>query len=227
MDVTAQIEQTINSLGGSGSSRQDYLSSSKTLNLSSTSTSIASARPTRVTTAPAFLSFKDTVGLFGSENSFVRVDLEIQNANPALVNSNTTVNDYLDLWVLPEEGIVNDYETSLNDFRSDLVTENTYQPAIYTNELGDNDSRVLVSVDIRNLKTGNQYVDAWFDVRAYDRNGQMLEDTFLSDFNNHFYIGFHARNTKRIPFDVEVEIGRLILTSQQVPAKDRRLILPR
>ena len=226
MDVTAQIERTINNLGGSGSSRQDYLSSNRTLSLTGTSNSIANAQTTRVTTAPAFLSFKDTVGLFGAENSFVRVDLEIQNANPALINSETVINGYTNLWIFQETGIDNDYSAAIADFRADTETENTFRPSVFTNELGDQDNRVLVSIDIKNLKTGNQYLDNWFDVRAYDRNGMPLEDLFYSDYRNHFYLGFHARNTRRIPFNVEVEIGRIVLASQQLPAADYRLILP-
>ena len=226
MDVTAQIERTINTLGGSGSSRQDYLSPNRTLNLTSSSNSFANAQAFRVTTAPTVMTFNDTVGLFGAENSFVKVDLDILNANPTLVNSNTVINGYLDLWINVEDGITNDYESAVSDFRSDIATENAFQPAVFSNELGDKDKRVLVSIDIRNLKTGNQYLDNWFDVRAYDKNGQMLDDFFYSDYNNYFYLGFHARNTKRIPFNVEVEIGRLILTNEQVPAPERRLLLP-
>ena len=226
MDVTAQFINSVNSLGGSGSARQDYLSSNKTLNLTGTANSIATAQPTRVTTSPAFLSFKDTVGLFGSENSFVRVDLDIQNSNPVLINNNTVINDYLGLWISPETGIINDYTTAETDYRADTSTENTYQPAVFFNDLGGTDVRVLASVEVKNLKTGNQYIDSWFDVRAYDKNGAPLGDMFLTDFKNYFYLGFHARNTKRIPFNVEVEIGRPVLTNEQIPAKDRRLILP-
>ena len=225
MDVTTQIERTINSLGGSGSSRQDYLSSNKTLNLTQSANSIATAQPFRITTAPYFLSLKDTVGLFGSENSFVKVDLNIQDANPAIQNSETPINGYLDIWVTSETGITNTYESAVNDFRQDMTPVNGFAPAIYTNEVGDSSTRVLVSVDVRNLKTGNQYIDSWFDVSVYDRNGNRLEDFFYSDFKNYFYLGFHARNTRRIPFNVEVEIGGEVTTYLQLPAAKRHLVL--
>ena len=66
-----------------------------------------------------------------------------------------------------------------------------------------------VSVDLENLKTGNKYIDNWFDVRLYSKSREEHPyDKMYVRLNDYFYIGFHARNTKRLPYNVKCVIGR-------------------
>ena len=89
----------------------------------------------------------------------------------------------------------------------DLVTENTYEPAQIVNSLASINNP-YVGVSLANLKTGNKYIDAWFDVRLYTkaREEHPYDEMYLP-VSDYFYIGFHARNTKRLPYNVECLIG--------------------
>ena len=61
-------------MGGSGSSRQEYLSSNKSLNLSTAGNSINTAPSQLVTAIPVAVSMQDSVGLFGAENRYIKLD---------------------------------------------------------------------------------------------------------------------------------------------------------
>ena len=55
-----------------------------------------------------------------------------------------------------------------------------------------------------------KYADtvAWFDVRLYTkaREEHPYDEMYLPP-TDYFYIGFHARNTRRLPYNVECLIG--------------------
>ena len=61
---------------------------------------------------------------------------------------------------------------------------------------------------LQNNKTGNIYVDSHVDGRLYgiDREERPYELMYISS-NDCVYVGIHARNTKRLPFDMTVSIG--------------------
>ena len=71
----------------------------------------------------------------------------------------------------------------------------------------------------RTLKTGNKYIDAWFDVRLYTKNREEHPyDKMYVRLNDFFYIGFHARNTRRLPYNVKCVIGQEYLSGAEVNA---------
>ena len=58
-------------------------------------------------------------------------------------------------------------------------------------------------VELKNLKTGNKYIDAWLDVRLYNQYyDEHPYDIMYVKQKEPFYIGFHARNTRRLPYNV-------------------------
>ena len=61
---------------GAGSARPEYLSVNRSLNYAMGANNITSAKADRVTAAPAVRNYKDSVGLFGAENIFIRYDVE-------------------------------------------------------------------------------------------------------------------------------------------------------
>jgi len=80
-----------------------------------------------------------------------------------------------------------------------------------------------VSVQLDNLKTGNQYIDDWLDVRLYTRDRmEHPYDLMYVRPNDFFYVGFHARNTKRLSYNVNVTVGEQYLDESQI--EDRRYI---
>jgi hypothetical protein len=209
-DVTQRILDRHIIYGASDNTNPAYASSNRSLNYSEGG-SINSPQKDRVTIIPFQINYKDTVGLFGKENHFIRVDVAI---NP----------DYA-FACFEEEGwecavmnnedlaIINTYLPALVDQSKDLTTVNTYDPAqLKYNSLATK-ADAYVSVDLENLKTGNKYIDAWFDVRLYTKERQEHPyDKMYVRLNDYFYIGFHARNTRRLPYNVKCVIGQEYLS---------------
>ena len=78
MDITDEILQHHKIYGSSDFTAQFATASSKALNYAE-GASIQKPETMMVTTIPRQITYQDTVGLFGAENHFVRVDLKIQN----------------------------------------------------------------------------------------------------------------------------------------------------
>tara|TARA_B100001094_G_scaffold332862_1_gene406947 strand:+ start:7054 stop:7731 length:678 start_codon:yes stop_codon:yes gene_type:complete len=224
MDVTKSINKSIQLMGGSGSSNTTNLASTKSLNYAKGKNSITNAAVEKVTAIPYTLNYKDAIGLFGSENVFIKVQLNIQSTTTAFQNVTVTENDYLPVWTLGEAGTTNSYDTGVFDFNSDISSVNDFNPSTITNDLSSY-LNPYVRVDLKNLKTGNKYIDNWFDVRIYTEDRiEYAYDTIYLGINDCFYIGFHARNTRRLPYNVEVKIGDEYLEYYDL-TKDQRLLL--
>ena len=92
MNVTEQINRTM--ANGGGSSNPAYFSTNKSLDYAKGSNSLLNARQENITAIPYSTTYKDSVGLFGAENVFIKVQLNIQNSL-SLVNG-IEVFDYTD-----------------------------------------------------------------------------------------------------------------------------------
>ena len=223
MDVTQSIERAILNMGGSGTTNPAYAASSKSLNYAKDKNTIQNAATERVTAIPYVLNYKDTVGLFGAENIFVKVQLNIQSATSAFTNVNVPENTYYPVWTFYEEGVENFYATGVFDFTLDRVTVNDYEPAKISNDLSAF-NKPYVRVDLTNLKTGNKFIDNWFDVRIYTKDREEYAyDTIYLSTNDYFYLGFHARNTRRLPYNVQLEIGNEYLEYYDLTEAQRKL----
>ena len=210
-------------MGGSGSHLPANYASSKTLNFAKDSATIQNARAEQVTAIPRRIDYSDTVGLFGAENVFVKVDLAIQSSSSAFANIEVPENDYFPVWTFPETDTINTYETALFDFTLDKTIVNTYEPARISNDLSQF-KKPYISVKLQNLKTGNKYIDAYFDVRMYTKDRQEFPyDEMFIGINDYFYLGFHARNTKRLPYNVRLDIGELYLEYYDLSPAQRKL----
>ena len=107
------------------------------------------------------------------------------------------------------------------NYNLDRFIENDYEPAQFINELTIQ-PRSLVKVDLNNLKTGNKYIDAWFDVSLYQKNREEhAYDIMYMPYNSYFYIGFHARNTKRLPYNVSMTVDGLYSEFDLTPEQSR------
>ena len=163
-DVTPQIQKIHQIYGSSDNTNPAYLSANRSLNYANGG-SIQSPEIERVTIVPFTLNYSDTVGLFGKENHFIKVDVRI--------NKDVTFACYEEPgWDCAQ--VIEDKTLQFNTYWSaeilldeDLDVVNTYEPA----ELEQNSLAVkpnaYISIDLNNLKTGNKYIDAWFDVRLY------------------------------------------------------------
>ena len=205
-DVTQRILDRHIIYGSSDNTNPAYASSNKSLNYA-TGGSINSPQQDRVTIIPYTMNYSDTVGLFGKENHFVKVNVNIDPTaafacfeEPGWQCAVITSADL---------EIINTYLPAAVNETLDLETVNTYDPAnLLGNSLGTK-ADPYVSVDLENLKTGNKYIDAWFDVRLYTKTREEHPyDKMYVRMNDYFYIGFHARNTRRLPYNVKCVIGQ-------------------
>ena len=265
-DVTQRILDRHIIYGASDNTNPAYTSSNRSLNYAEGG-SITRPEQNRVTIIPFTLGYSDTVGLFGKENHFVRVNV---NVDPTVTfacfeeidwecahvdkSDFPTVNTYIQAFIdidkdvpLGTEDKVDQgyYYPELTSGPPDYISD-TYDP--YTIGSGDDldgntfnfaydeldyeyatitESRIFiksdsyVSVDLNNLKTGNKYIDAWFDVRLYNKaREEHPYDKMYVRANDFFYIGFHARNTRRLPYNVNCVIGQEFI-SGLIPEQER------
>ena len=219
-DVTPQIAKTHIVYGSSDSTNPAYSSANRSLNYAEGG-SIQRPELERVSIIPLPLKYKDTIGLFGKENHFIRVDVKI---NRTVSNSCFEEVGWECAMVTPgEPTTVNTYQSAVVDLDADPITVNTYEPAEINASAIPNFSDPWVSVELENLKTGNKFIDAWFDVRLYKSNREEhpYNKMYVRE-NDFFYIGFHARNTRRLPYNVKCTVGQELVFG--LPQEERRYI---
>jgi len=223
MDVTQEIQQNHIVYGASDYTSPGSLSASKSLNYAK-GASLLKPAVTSVSVSPYTLRYEDTVGLFGAENYFLRINLEIigdvakscyeeEGWVCAFANYTAIENDF-------------GWDSAKIDEDADPITVNSYEPAkIIPNELPIIENGVL-SVELKNLKVGNKFIDDWLDVRLYtiQREEHPFDIMYVKP-NDYFYIGVHARNTKRLPYNIECVIGREFRSYESIANK--QLIMKR
>jgi len=214
-------------MGGSGSARPEYYSPNRTLDFAKSSNSLKNARAQRITAIPQAINYKDTVGLFGAENIFIKIDLDILNASQlSFTCGGPVVNTYTPAcanFAIPDEDLY--WDPAIMDFEKDQFVINTYEPAQIDANL-ENINRPLVRIDLNNLKTGNKYIDAWFDTRLYtkDRMEHPYDIMYINP-KSFFYIGFHARNTKRLPYNVRMTVGDEFISEYELTTDQLRYLV--
>ena len=210
---------------GGGSANPNYLSVNKSLNFAKGSNSITNASTERVTVIPYTSNYKDTVGLFGAENVFIKVQLDVQNSLQ-IDDNGILISGYEEVVVGGKDPGTDIYwDAAYADYQDDLSVVNTFEPAVFTNELNHVPGAVI-KIDLENLKTGNKYLDAWFDVRLYQKNREEHPyDTMYVPLGDCFYIGFHARNTKRLPYNVRMTVNGELISKYDLTAEQRRYLV--
>ena len=206
MNVTEEILQNHLFYGASDNVSSQTLSASRSLQYAS-GPSITRPAVEDLNIIPFKFKYEDSVGLFGAENHFVRVNVNVDtNFSKSCFEEmfwECAEVDYLE----SEDGIY--YNAAFIDNTKDTEIVNDYEPAeIRVNPPLPSIYDAYISVDLKNLKVGNKYIDDWLDVRLYTKDRKEHAGDFmyvkLQDF---FYVGFHARNTRRLGYDVELTIG--------------------
>ena len=205
-DVTPQIIKSHEIYGSSYNTNPAYAASNRSLNYAEGG-SIQRPELDKVTIIPYTINYKDTVGLFGKENHFVKVEVKI-NKDAAFA---CFEEEGWECAIITDQDLttINTYVPAEIDYLKDLTTVNTYEPAQIRANTLSRKFDAYISVDLENLKTGNKYIDSWFDVRLYtkEREEHPYNKMYVR-LNDFFYIGFHARNTKRLPYNVKCVIGQ-------------------
>lgn len=221
-DVTNQINETQDSYGGSQLSNPAYYSSTRQLNLSAASNSIGNAVGQTITTVPYTLSYVDSVGLFGAENYYVKINLDIIDTG----NTYTLVNDYTGLATGLDEPLVNTYLRAVEDNLQDFTIVNDYSPSVRGSGFADL-LEPIISVRVNNIGTGNIYNDSHIDARLYDKNfNELPSDEGMINKKGEVYLGVHARNTRRLPYNIEVIVGETVTIRSELTPEVANQILP-
>jgi hypothetical protein len=224
MNVTDQVIKIHQTYGASDNTNPTYYSTNKSLNYAKSSNSLMNARQENLTVIPYEINYKDTVGLFGTENIFVKLQLDIQNSL-SLING-IEINDYVDAVLLSKDDSDIFYESVVTDYARDLETVNTYEPALISNEGLDFVPNAHVAVNLANLKTGNKYTDAWFDTTLYTPDRRPWEyDRIIVPIKSYIYVGFHARNTKRLPYNVSLTVDNKLINPNELSKEERRYLI--
>jgi len=226
MNVTQEIQQNHIVYGASDYTAPGGLSASKSLNYAKGPT-ITNPDTRNVSIIPYTLRYADSVGLFGAENYYLKVNVDIQTSIAGACFSepgwdcafiNYAVKDNLD---------VNYDPANVSDVVEDEAkVDDTYIEAT----LLENSLPILpdayISIDLTKVKSNNRFIDDWLDLRLYtqDREEHPFDKMYMKG-RGHFYIGVHARNTKRLPYDILCEIGLEYRTYSTI--EDKRLIMKR
>lgn len=222
MDVTQEVRRNHIIYGASDYTAPQSLASGKKLNYAEGATITKPSLQT-CSVVPHTFKYEDTVGLFGAENHFVKVQLniigDIVNAcfeppgwQCAYIDYNQqTEENYWDM------GIVDEAAPEL---------DTSYDSAAITGNKLPNLNDPYLSVDLTNLKTNNMYIDDWLDVRLYTkaREEHPYEKMYVKA-KDYFYIGFHARNTRRLAYNVECVVGLEYVDYNSI--EDKNLIMRR
>ena len=205
MDVTKQILAYNNTYGAIDYTGAHTLSASRSLNYAE-GASIQKPTVEKLNVIPFTFNYQDAVGLFGAENHFIRVDIDVDRD----YSKGCYEEDWYECAEINEDDSIGGYyTTAVIDRTLDLSTVNTFDPA---NIIPFSRIPLLydayISVDLKNLKVNNQYIDNWLDVRLYTKDRkEFVGDYMYVHLKDFFYIGVHARNTRRLPYNIQVTVG--------------------
>ncbi len=247
VDVTEQIRQYNNLYGGSSNTQQGGLAASKSLNYADAPT-IQRAQRVSTTVYPFTFKLVGSVGLFGAENYYLRVEVNLitplnpefeeDGWQPAVITfgENPTVNTYEPSEIdydsdppppdpRPDAQNIPNQEASINccSYISGGPVDpvlNCYYGAIITN-VRPNYFDPWVSIDLNDIGVNNIYIDTWLETTLYTRERkQWGYDKMYIRPKDFFYVGIHARNTRQLPYNVDVTVGSELLQGSEIKQKE-------
>ena len=221
MDITEQVLAQHRLYGSSDCTNQGYTAAARQLNYAN-GASIQKPEVAKIGAIPYTFKFEDTVGLFGVENHFVKITLRVQGETLSCYEEpywqcarlSDEEMDPADPYTYSNTG---DTPGAAYIDAEAPELDPVYEGAVLVRSEVPKIAEPMVKVEIKNLKTGNKYIDSWLDVRLYtaQREEHPFDVMYLGR-NDSFYIGFHARNTKRLPYNVECHIGEEYLTLDEL-----------
>ena len=224
MDVTNQILNQTRIQGGSDNTNPATIAAAKVLNYA-IGANATQAEYHKITSVPWVIPFKDAAVGLGVDNFYVKFKLDVDEPRFACfeppgwecarigTSSFDPSSDY-------EDAIVYETGDSTDDGSCGptIVCMNTYEPAGTDGQgfYAQDDPRL--SIRVVNKGTGNMYVDRDFDVNLMKKSRRPIqEDVLWCTLNDEFFVGFHARNTKQIPYNVDLIIGEQVINEKDIP----------
>jgi len=205
MNVTAEILKHDQVYSASDNTNPDRYASGKVLNYAS-GASIVKPNVEEISVVPYTLQYEDAVGLFGVENYFIRINLNVVGdivlAEYMEAGYNAATIDLFNTSVSPSYSLAaKDDDAPEND----IDWNSAATPAITLPDIG---TETYLSVELINEKTENIYNDSHLDVRLYTSNHEEHPyDLMYIKPKDYFFVGIHARNTRRLPYKIQVKIG--------------------
>ena len=164
MEVTTELQNSLQTYGGSDSTNPSSTSSSKSL-VYSQGSSWQKPIVDKVTVAPYTFNYSGEVGLFGCENIFVRLDCKILDAGGGVLIVNDYIAGDIQTTVATQE---NTFNSAIFNASTDFSPVNDFEPASVESDFVNN-LKSIVKIELVNEKAGNKYENAWVDIRLYDR----------------------------------------------------------
>jgi len=224
MDVTKDIEARHIAYGASDYTAADGNAASKQLNFS-IGPSITRPDNQNVSVIPHTFKYEGSVGLFGSENYFTKIQLSIVGD----IVKSCFEEEFWSCASLRQSSISieNQFEEAQIDFNSFPIV-NQYEEALANSDRLPYlpGGRGFLSIEVTNLKTNNEFKDKDLDIRLYtsDKEEHAFNKMYVQVYD-HFYIGFHARNTRVLDYNVECTIGTELRSYDSIT--DKSLIMKR
>jgi hypothetical protein len=221
MDVTQDIINRISLYGGTPQAEQASLSAIKSLNLAEAPT-IHNPAVMRVSAVPFTLVFEGEIGLFGAENKFIRVDLNITSQG-FFVQCYEEAN--WDCLVFNGQDFtypVYDQADVINSGDGDIQ----YQKATFNVSLPFTDEPdQLVSIDLHPNESGNYYADRRVSTQLYNKcKDEHAYDRLFCNPHSSFYVGIAARDTQRLPYKVSCKVGNVYTVKHELTEDEYRYI---
>lgn len=164
MEVTTELQNSLQTYGGSDSTNPSSTSSSKSL-VYSQGSSWQKPIVDKVTVAPYTFNYSGEVGLFGCENIFVRLDCNILDAGGGVLIVNDYIAGDIKTTTATQE---NTFNSAIFNASVDVNPVNDFEPASVESDFINN-LKSVVKIELINEKVGNIYENAWVDIRLYDR----------------------------------------------------------
>ena len=223
MDVTEQFLASLTKYGGSEASQADSLVGSQSL-IYAQGPSMQRAVEQTITTIPYEFHYQGDIGLMGTENIFFKINLDIQDSG-SIFNCFEEIN-----WQCLKVDIDGtDFDVSYEDAEVDITAAEgdmpIYEAAQFSSALPFLENDTLIGVQLTNEGTGNKYEDANVDSRLYSicRFEHGFDD-MLVKARGSFYVGIHARNTKRNAYNVKCKIGTTYKETSQLNSEEKKLL---
>ena len=221
-DVTNAVQRIRNTYGGSDNTNERNASANKSINYTSGNT-ISSANERRVTVVPSSFEITGEVGLFGVENDFIKVDLNILNTSG--VSGFQDSDGYFQASTdrIDEPNAI--YNPAVLDDTLDTTTVNDYDPASVLENLS-NFYLPVIDIQLENQGTNNIYVDSHVDVTLYSEDRRPIgSDYAFVATNGCFFVGIHARKNRRLPYRVSLTLGERFASLLDLNASERDSVL--
>ena len=220
MDVTEEYLYKLNQYGGSERNQENDLAASNSLIYAKGPTMQRAVQQT-CSSIPFEFQYRGEIGLFGAENIFFKVDLDIKDPGPFCFEEPGWVCAMIQIGAPELDAYYDSAEIQWEAPEGDA----NYVSAEISNKLPYIAADDYIGIELNNLGTGNQYVDSKVHARLYSvcrfEHGY---DDMLLPIKSSFYIGIHTTDTRRNAYAVNCKIGTIFKEKEDLTEDDKKLI---